>query len=103
MKQFVLTPSAKRDLNNIWDYLADDSIVAADRVLDALENAIAKLAKNPGLGHWREDLADQRHRFFSVYSYLIVYRHNAKPLQIVRVLHAARDVRRILELSPEES
>jgi plasmid stabilization system protein ParE len=42
------------------------------------------------------------HRFFLVYSYLIVYRHEAKPLQIVRVLHAARDVQSILGLSPDE-
>jgi antitoxin ParD1/3/4/toxin ParE1/3/4 len=79
MKRYILTPSAKRD-----------------------ESAMIKLAKNPGVGHWREELADKRHRFFLVYSYLIVYRHEAKPLQIVRVLHAARDVQSILGLSPDE-
>ena len=31
-------------------------------------------------------------RFFSVYSYLIVYRPEAKPLQMVAILHAHRDV-----------
>ena len=51
---------------------------------------------------WREELTDKRHRFFLVYSYLIVYRHEAKRLQIVRVLHAARDVQSILDLSPDE-
>ena len=39
---------------------------------------MVKVAKNPGVGHWREDLADKRHRFLLVYSYLIVYRHEAK-------------------------
>jgi plasmid stabilization system protein ParE len=101
MRRYVLTPSAKRDINDIWDYIAADSIEAADRVLDALESAMIKLAKNPGVGHWREELADKRHRFWLVYSYLIVYRHEAKPLQIVRVLHAARDVQSILGLSPD--
>jgi plasmid stabilization system protein ParE len=33
MKQFILTPSAKQDINDIWDYIADDSIEAADRFL----------------------------------------------------------------------
>ena len=102
MKRYVLTPSAKRDVNDIWDYIANDSIEAADRVLDALESAMVKLAKNPGVGHWREELADKSHRLWLVYSYLIVYRHEVKPLQIVRVLHAARDVRRLLGLSPDE-
>jgi toxin ParE1/3/4 len=77
-------------------------IEAADRVLDALHKAIFKLAKNPAMGHWREDLADRRHRFFLVYSYLIVYRCETKPLQVIRVLHAGRDVRGILDLSTDE-
>src|SRR6478736_2363230 len=95
MKRYVLTATAKKDINDIWDYIAAENIEAADRVLDALESAMAKLAKTPGLGHWREELADKRHRFHLVYSYLIVYRHEANPIQIVRVLHAARDLRSI--------
>ena len=102
MKRFVLTPRAKRDVNDIGDYIADDSIEAADRVVDALDNAMVKLSKTPGIGHWREELTDKRHRFFLVYSYLIVYRHETKPLQIIRVLHAARDVQSILGLAPDE-
>jgi toxin ParE1/3/4 len=102
MKRYVLTPSAKRDVNDIWDYIANDNIEAADRVLNALESAMVKLAKNPGVGHWREELADKRHRFLLVYSYLIVYRHEAKPVQIIRVLHAARDMQNVLGLSPDE-
>src|SRR5258706_16062358 len=100
MKRYVLTPIAKKDVNDIWDYIASDGIEAADRVLDALESAMIKLAKNPGVGHWREELADKRHRFFPGYSYLIVYRHEAKPLQIVPGLHAARDVQNIFGLLP---
>jgi plasmid stabilization system protein ParE len=70
---FILTPRAAQDVNDVWNYIADDNIEAADRVLDALHEAMLKLAINPTLGHWREDLADKRHRFFLVYSYLIVY------------------------------
>ncbi len=72
MKRFVLTPSAKQDVSDIWDYIANDNLKAADRVLAALHKAIIKLAKNPAIGHWREELTDKRHRFFAVYSYLIV-------------------------------
>jgi plasmid stabilization system protein ParE len=102
MKRYILTPRAKRDVNEIWDYIADGNIEAADRVLDALESAMVKLAKNPGIGHCRQELADKTHRLWLVYSYLIVYRYEAKPLQVVRVLHAARDVQSILGLSPDE-
>jgi plasmid stabilization system protein ParE len=47
MKRFILTPRAKQDVNDIWDFIADDSIEAADRVLNALENAMVTLAKTP--------------------------------------------------------
>jgi plasmid stabilization system protein ParE len=103
VKSFVFTPLAARDLNEIWDYLAGDNIKAADRVLDALEKALHGLAKNPGKGHWRDDLADRRHRFFLVYSYLIVYRPETKPMQVIRVLHASRDIQALLDLPSETS
>lgn len=64
-KGFILTPRASQDVNEIWAYIADDNIEAADRVLDAIESAMVKLAKNPGIGHWREELTDKRHRFLS--------------------------------------
>ncbi len=101
MKGFVLTPRAKQDVNDIWDYIADDNIEAADRVANALETTMIKLAKRPGIGHSREELTDKRHRFFLVYSYMIIYRHETKPLQIIRILHASGDVQSILGLATE--
>ena len=44
----------------------------------------------PGMGHYREDLLDRRHRFWSVWSYLIAYRWQATPIQIIAVVHGAR-------------
>ena len=102
MKPFVLTLRAEQDIGDIWDYIAGDNIDAADRVLDAIDKALHRLAKNPGIGHFREDLADRRHRFWLVYSYLIVYRFEPVPVQVIRVLHAARDVQSILGLPAAE-
>ncbi|HZY61284.1 MAG TPA: type II toxin-antitoxin system RelE/ParE family toxin [Edaphobacter sp.] len=103
MNRFVLTPLAEQDLNEIWGYIGDDSVEAANNVLSKIEAAIYRLAEHPGLGHLREDLADRRHRFYLVYSYLIVFRSGTDPLQIIRVLHAARDVQTILGLTAEEA
>jgi plasmid stabilization system protein ParE len=50
----------------------------------------------PGMGHFREDLLDKRHRFWSVYSYIIVYRWETKPLQILAIVHGARDLEAFL-------
>jgi toxin ParE1/3/4 len=102
MNLFILAPRAEQDLSDIWDYIADDNIEAADPVLEALENAIRKLTRNPGMGHWREELADKRHRFLLVYSYLIVYGHETKPMQVIRILHTSRDVQSILGLSADK-
>ncbi len=98
MKRYVLTPSAKKDVNDIWDYIANDSVEAADRVIEALEAAMVRLSKSPGIGHKRTELADERHRFWLVYSYLIVYRSESGALRIVRILRAVRDVQGILAL-----
>ena len=100
MRQFQLTARAAEDLNEIWDYIAGENIAAADRVLVALERMMVRLAQDPEIGHWRTDLADKRHRFIAVYSYLIVYRPGTQPLQVLRVLHAARDVQEILQSDP---
>lgn len=94
---YVLTPLAEQDLIDIWDHIATDNVDAAHRVPGRLEAAMRKLAKTPRIGHSREDLADQRQRFFLVYSYFIVYRAEAKPMQVVRVPHAARDIRELLK------
>lgn len=58
---------------------------------------MVKLAGMPEMGHVREDLAQASLRFWPVYSYLIVYLPESRPLQILRVLHGARDVRSLLE------
>jgi toxin ParE1/3/4 len=102
VKSFVLTPLAQRDLDELWEYVANDNIEAATRVLDGLETSIRRLARNPGIGHVREDLADRRHRFFPVGNYLVVYRYPTHPLQVIRVLHASRDVQSLLNLDDLE-
>jgi plasmid stabilization system protein ParE len=60
--RFVLTPQARADLVDIWNYITEDSLESADRVLERLHAAFTRLAEMPGMGHHREDLADARHR-----------------------------------------
>lgn len=103
MKTFVVTPRAARDLAEIWEYLADRNIETAERTLGIIEKTFHKLAKQPGIGHFRKELADNRHRFFLVYSYFIVYRSAAKPLEVIRVLHAARDVQGLLGIASDDT
>jgi hypothetical protein len=55
----------------------------ADRVESVIRDRIVFLAANREAGHWRKNLTDEAVRFFPVYSYLIVYRPETTPLQIV--------------------
>ena len=49
--RFVVTPEARADLLDIWNYIAEDSIESADRVLARLYDAFTRLAEAPGMGH----------------------------------------------------
>lgn len=95
-RRFSLTPAARADLIEIDDYLCRQSARAAARVRAKLREAMRRLAEQPHMGHLREDLADEKLRFWPVYSFLIIYRAEVRPLQVVRVLHASRDVRKLL-------
>lgn len=97
MRRYVLSPAAARDLVQIWRYIKKESSHdTADRVERVIREKIVMLSDAQGAGHRRPDLTSLDVRFFPVYSYLIVYRPNTKPLQIAAVLHGARDVARIL-------
>ena len=96
MKRIRLSPEAERDLEDIKDHLLREaSPTIARLILRELRGAVRFLAANPGAGHSRSDLTDKPVKFWSVFSYLITYA-NAAPLQVVRILHGARDVARQL-------
>ncbi len=97
MKRFALTPAAKADLLDIAAFISRDNPRAGQRVISELRDAMRRLAQLPHLGHLRQDLAAEPLRFWPLYAYLIVYRPETHPLQILRVLHGSRDVRSILE------
>lgn len=94
--RYVLTPEAQAHVDEIGAYIAQDSVDAALKVYDALEEAFDLLAERPGIGHTREDLTDRPLKFWSV-SYLVVYDPSRIPLTVVAVLHGARDVEQLLK------
>ena len=97
-ERYVLAPEAAFDLGEIWRYIKkQSSLEMADRVESVIRDRIVFLAANPGAGHWRKNLTDETVKFFPVYSYLIVYRPDTKPLQVVSILHGRRDVEQILK------
>jgi antitoxin ParD1/3/4/toxin ParE1/3/4 len=92
MKGYVLGRDAGQDLNDIWDYVAEDSVGAADRLITRLFEAFEALARNPGMGHTREDLTKFPVLFWPVGNYLVIYRAKRPLIQIVAVVHGKRDI-----------
>ncbi len=99
MSGYVLTTQAQEDLREIRDYvLAEGGFRAARYVIGALVALFRSLAQTPGQGHRRQDLTERGElRFRSVFSYLVVYRIDKKPLTIVAIVHGRRDVPNMLQ------
>lgn len=97
MPRFVLSHEASVDLRDIYEYIAADDPAAARRVLEDIRTAMRRLADHPGLGHLRDDLADEALRVWTVHMYLVIYRPDGRPLQVVRVLSGYRDIAVLFE------
>lgn len=92
MSKYNLTPEADQDLDDIWEYIAQDDIEAADRWDDTLRDAFGMLARNPRAGHTRKDLTDLPVLFWPVGKYLIIYRIQQGEILILAVTQGARDI-----------
>lgn len=86
------TPRSKRDVFDIWDYIASDSPRAAEKQLRRIDNVIATLAERPEAGRINSDLGAEI-RSFPVDRYLVFYRPTQTTLTVLRILHAARDIK----------
>jgi toxin ParE1/3/4 len=90
------------DIIDIADYIArNTSLAAADRFIAATEKTCDQLARQPGIGsRWEdEDPELTGVRLFPVSrfkKYLIYYRPIVDGIEVLRVIHAARDTRRLL-------
>ena len=91
MARVLRTSKAEEDLVGIWSYIAADSLLAADKLLDDIDAACKMLSTNPLAGRLREELAPQL-RSFGVSVYIVFYRPTDAGVIVIRVLHGARDL-----------
>jgi|SRR5271166_7123025 len=93
MRRFVLTEPAERDLDQIKQFLVERAGPRiARRVLKEVRAVLARLGDEPEISHVRDDLTARPVKFWPVFSYLIVYDPESKPVEIIRILHGMRDV-----------
>jgi toxin ParE1/3/4 len=91
MPTVIVRPRARIDIDGIWEYIAEDSEAQADIFVDRLAAKFKLLAGNPELGRLRDDLMPQL-RSFPFERYVIFYRATSLGIEVLRVLHGARDV-----------
>jgi toxin ParE1/3/4 len=84
-------PQAIDDALNIWVRIALDNPSAADIVAERVDEAIRRLADYPELGPERPNLG-KGIRLLPVDNILIIYRLTDAGVEILRILHAARDI-----------
>jgi toxin ParE1/3/4 len=89
--RFTVSPLAAADIRAAFEYLFQRDARAAEQFLNSVSELALKLSSNPRMGRKRLELGETI-RSFPVGNYILYYRYSATPLEIVRVLHAARDV-----------
>ena len=90
------------DVYEIATYLLKDGLSIAERFLDAIEATFQTLGRTPLIGvpnagskHSQTGLRRWRVRGFE--NFMIFYRLLANGIEIVRVLHGARDIESLFE------
>ena len=95
MPRVTKTLRAELDLDEIWLYIAADSLAAADALLDSIGAQCQVRSTQPLSGRLRPGLAVNL-RSFVVHAYVIFYRPLPDGIEVVRVLHGARDLEALL-------
>ena len=96
MKQVFKRPLAEADLDEIWDYIAEDSPERASNLLRKLHAKMQTLATNPNIGRKRDELLPGL-RSFPYGNYVIFYLPIENGIEIVRVLQGSRDIEQVFQ------
>ena len=81
-------------MNEIWRYIALDSVRNAELVKEAILGACELVGKMPHIGHKRSSKTSRALLFWEALpypNYLIAYDPNSQPVRIIAVLHGARE------------
>lgn len=102
-RRVVRRPAAKRDLTGHFVYIGEEAgLGAAERFMDAARRSFERLRKTPAIGSPCEFLNPiwaglRRWPITGFSNYLVFYTYRATRIEIVRVLHGARDIDAIFE------
>ena len=94
------TPEAKRDLDDIWDYIVSElqNRSAAENTVNRIMDAVDHQEAHALIGAPLSSIADvdSNYRFLISGSYMVFYRANGNDIYIDRVLYGRRDCMSVL-------
>ena len=93
MSGYALHPEALADLDEIREYIAEDSPDAADRMITEIFDGIRALVPFPHQGYRRPNLTSRPIRFKLVREYVIAYAPEKQPLWVLAIFHGRRSPR----------
>lgn len=88
--------AAEEDLRGIYAYAAEHSPEAADKLIKEITRRFAMLRDHPHMGRAQDELLVNL-LSFTVKNYFIFYQPFEGGVEILRVLHASRDIESIFE------
>jgi toxin ParE1/3/4 len=94
----IISPRARREVLDAVEWIARDNPASAQALLDAVEKAAERIGARPAIGRTRPALAQGEYRFLTIagFPYIIVYSTSRSRPVIVRMVHSARDLPRLL-------
>lgn len=99
-KKVKYTPAAVDDIDEIFSYISNENVSAAENLLISLDTKIGQLADFPNLGSVLSEekytIVERGYRFIVVHPYLVFYRIIDDSIIIHRILHGRRDYLREL-------
>ncbi len=94
---YSLTKTAEEELANILRFIAErDGVERALHAHDRFAETFEALALMPGAGDKRPHLTGEHFRWRTVFHFVVIYDPEASPVTVLRILHGARDLDRIL-------
>jgi toxin ParE1/3/4 len=90
MTRIVRRPKAEQDLDDIYNWIADQSPANADRYIERIISTIRHVAEMPQMGALRLP-NHPKIRSFPVGSHLVFYQLIDSGIEVLRVVHGARD------------
>ena len=97
MARVTRRPQAEADILEIWEYIAGDSISAADQWVDELHEKMSLWASQPLMGRARDELVPGV-RSLTFGRYVVFFEPLPDGIDVVRVLHGSRDIDAIFTL-----